>query len=785
MKRPLFFICILYIIGILAGYYITSNLVIVISVLSLVIFFALKTRFKIALVIAAIISFNIGMIFSHYNSDLGRSAIAPFEGKNVNIEGTLVDSIKKDKYYVVKLKVNKINENAIKPEVIRITYNNNGQNFNLKYGDLVVSTGIVELPDGQKNPGGFNYKRYLLIEKIYTTMSVKDIHLSLVAGGDYSRIVKYSLAFKERIVEVIEKSLPKDQAALLEGIVISKTDNLDEDIKTHFSDSGLTHLMAVSGMNVAFLVIPLVFLFRRLKANELAANLIISAFLGIFVIITGSSPSVIRAVIMNLVVLFGKQIDRQSDILTSIAFSALLLLLYNPLIVFDIGFQLSYAATIGILGLYKKIKESISNLPNFLSDVIAVTLSAQIAVIPIIAYNFNKISLVSFLSNIVAAPLSGIILILGLCMSVLGQLHIIFSNIFGGLNYLLLTILLYIAKISSQIPFATITISTPKIIFIFMYYLIFLLVVSWHSISNMSERIKGIKEKININYVFKIGGLFCIIIILCIAFIPKPLEISFIDVGQGESIFIKTPKNKIVLLDCGGPLRDDFDVGEKIIVPFLLDKGIKRIDIIVLSHADSDHTCGLESVISNFDTGAILLPQYVKQSDTSTDLLNTIKKYDAKIVPINTNQSIKFEKDLYFEAVGVKELFDNDNENSMVLRLSYKNRKFLFAGDISENVEKLLLNNKKLSSDVLKVPHHGSKNSTSSSFLDVVRPKIAVISVGEKNMFGHPSSEVIDRLKQREIDIFRTDKNGCISVISDGKSIQVNTMNGVVSNYEL
>lgn len=469
-------------------------------------------------------------------------------------------------------------------------------------------------------------------------MSSKEIIIKHGYNKDYNKLVKYSLDLKSKMNNVIERTLQVKQAALLEGIVLSDTDNLDDDIKNDFSNSGLSHIMAASGTNVAFIVVPLLLIFKKIRFKKIYQSSVITIILIIFTIVTGSSASVIRAVIMSLVIIYGKLINRQSDVLTSMAFSAFLILLYNPIILYDVGFQLSYAATLAIVLFYSKIKSFFERLPKFLCETIAVSICAQIGVVPILALYFNKISLISIFSNILAVPLSGLIMTLGILMVLLGQIHIIFAQMFAGLNHILLSILLYIVEKSVSIPFSTITIPTPSIILISAYYLMVIGVTLYWNI---------IKESINFKLTMKIVSIAIFTIVLVKILIPKTMEVSFIDVGQGDSTFITTPQNRNILIDCGGDISSATNSENKIINPFLLDKSIRKIDIIMLSHTDTDHICGLDSIINTFKVDKVGISQYVAKDQKVKDIVDKLKQKKVELVYLKENDRISIENNIF------------------------------------------------------------------------------------------------------------------------------------------
>lgn len=335
-----------------------------------------------------------------------------------------------------------------------------------------------------------------------------------------------------------------------------------------------------------------------------------------------------------------------------------------------------------------------------------------------------------------------------------------------------LNLLLLVAKYSSYLPFSKIYVPIPNLIF-FAFYYIFFICIGW---DKLKEFRKKIANKIRIQKV-KLFSLFLILIVILgiIHISPNDLKVYFIDVGQGDCSLVISPYGKKILIDGGGSKEvSNFDVGENTILPFLLHKGVTNIDIVMISHFDADHCNGLISILESINVKKVVISKQASISEEYLKFVNIIKERKIPVQIVKRGDKINIDKQSYFEILHpAEELMDDQkgglNINSIVAKLVYKTSKekfrTLFTGDIEEKGEQELLNKEiELQSEVLKVGHHGSKSSTTENFLDKVNPKIALIGVGEKNTFGHPSSVVIERLTRRKIRIYRTDINGEIKM---------------------
>lgn len=462
---------------------------------------------------------------------------------------------------------------------------------------------------------------------------------------------------------------------------------------------------------------------------------------------------------------------RKNDIITSLSTSLLFILIQNPFSITDIGLILSFTATLGIIFFNKiilsyiekfklentdtinKENENIIKTKNSdlldkmctkIKEIIAISLSVQIFILPITIVIFNKISLTFLLSNILVSFLIGTIIILGFI-----SIIIPFRFLFIILN-IMLNMLNNIANFFSNIPLSKMTVITPNAAFVLVYYTIIIIILYIHFLKKKETK-RFVEKKILTNVdrfkclilekkkIIIISIISIFIIMHIINLFPKDLRIHFIDVGQGDSSLIITPKGETILIDGGGgKLEDDFDVGKNTLLPYLLDRKITRINYIIVSHFDSDHCNGLIAVLENIKVDSVVISKQSQISSEYTNITEIIKEKKIEVKVIKAGDKLILDNDVTLEILyPEKELkFSDINNNSIVARLEYKGFSALFTGDIEKEAENVLINNykntNKLKSTVLKVAHHGSKTSSIEKFIKEVNPKIALIRCWQK-----------------------------------------------------
>lgn len=624
---------------------------------------------------------------------------------------------------------------------------------NLDYGDIIKFSHEIEKPDGPRNDKGFDYARYLRENKVSGIAKLEDVE-KISKEKDFKF---YIFEFKKKIISKLDKNYNKETAGFLKAILIGETSSLDENIKENFKISSVSHILAISGMHVSYIVLAIDKLLEKIIKNIKARYGLIILFLAFFTILVGESVSVLRSCIMTSIVFLGKIILRKDNFYSGFKLALLILVLMNPYTIFSGSMWLSFGGSIGIV-LYARLiekkaikvinrvckKEFFRKIFCKIATIFSVTAGAQIVVFPIMIYVFNTFSLNFFVSNILISELVGPILILGY-LSIIFPFLSVFENI-------LVKIIIGITQVISKFPLNQILIPTPKLYKIIFYYIILGIIAFLYT-----------KRKIWLTRSFRKKGKMkiCLVSILIGILIfgnfsllfMNDFEIHFLDVGQGDSCLIKLPDKKIIFIDGGSGNKDEYDYGEKVLAPYLLDHGITKIDYVIVSHFDLDHCGGLFYIIKNFKVNNIIIGKQYSEYTNLLEFLEVQKERKINLIVLEAGNILSLEKNTKLEVLFPdihNKISENEiNNNSLVFKIYYNTISILFTGDIEEEAEKVLVNlyKDKLKSDILKVAHHGSKTSSTEEFIRLVAPKISLIGVGKNNNFGHPSTEVVERLE--------------------------------------
>lgn len=609
----LFIVTIAWLFGILLGLYLKIGIVLLVVLSSILYFYRRKkTYFNIFFFKKHIILFIICLTLSFLQITYFETS---FQEKYKNIEeieviGTIVSNGVKKEYnttYIVK--VEEINKSkAYKNTHLLLKVKNEKTQIKYNYGNKISFNAKFTTPEVQRNEGGFNYKEYLKTKNIYGIVSTNIKQIKLEKENNINAILKITNTFANKIEEKANELLSEKEASLLTGILIGRKENLEDDVQTIFRKSSLSHMLAVSGAHVSYVIMGIGFIIAKSKIAKNIGKIITILLLIVFIFLTGQTPSVTRACIMSIYLIIGSILHKKVSTIASISLSFLILLILNPYCILDIGLQLSYGGTIGIVLVYPQLnkwlakkeetksgREIIKKVKNKVKELILITLSANIILIPIMLYHYNTVSFNFVISNLLASPIMGVLIIVGFISIISYSIFPFFKILFSIPLSFLVNLFLNIATFTSNLPGSQLIIITPKIEVIFIYYSILFIYFYYKKLKE-----KSIKRKIEKSILKKFEKItkkkvIAIILILTTIFlfykqIPKNLKINFIDVGQGDSTLVVTPKNKTILIDGGGSKKKElFDVGKETLIPFLLDKGITKLNYIIISHFDSDH----------------------------------------------------------------------------------------------------------------------------------------------------------------------------------------------------
>lgn len=633
----------------------------------------------------------------------------------------------------------------------------------LQVGTICKVKGKLEAPKEPRNANAFNYKEYLRHENIHWTMSIEGLNLD--ECKQERSLYADILNVRQIGIHYIYSQFPEDTAPLAAALIFGDRNIMEPDLMLAYQRLGIVHLLAISGLNVGMLIGIIFYIGLRLNVTREKMTYLLLGFLPVYMILTGGTPSVIRACLMVMLALLLARFYQTKlipiDIL-SIVF--LLYLFFQPNVIYDVGFQLSFVVTCSLV-LSSSILSRYTQRP--ISFLIATSLVSQLASMPVLLYHFYEFSIVSVFVNILYVPLFSAILsplLLGLYV-----LHIPFGELLSPLLSLVDLCLHYVNRLTlflSDFPLNTLVLGRPSRMIILSYCIgIPLTFYKWEQARSTKQLVMALQIPL---------------FLLAFHYMTEKIhiegEVTVLDVGQGDSILIRLPLNKgTYLIDTGGVLTfpsedwekrsNPFEVGKDIVVPFLKSEGITTLDKLILTHGDMDHVGGAKEVLKSLKVKEVVLPQVKEQSSQIEELILLCKQKRIAIHYGSTGDSWSVSGGYVFTILSPNEgdIMER-NDQSIVLHTKLGGKSWLFTGDLeSEGETRLLARYPKLSVDVLKVGHHGSNTSTTEPFLDNLRPKVALISAGVDNRFGHPRSEVLQRLEARKVRVYRTDEHGAIS----------------------
>lgn len=667
----------------------------------------------------------------------------------------------------------------------------------LRYGDHVEIEGVLRQPKGRRNPGGFDYRAYLARRQVFGIFYPNRHQEILPIFQAGFPPLRWAERLRRRVEDTIDRLYRKhpDHVQILKGMLLGKRSELSESTYDIFRNSGSLHVLAVSGLHVG-LITALCFLsFSLLQIPRKTVCFLTIGSVMLYACLVGFRPSVLRASFMAILFLIAQIIDRDADLINLLAFAALILLLINPAQLWDVGFQLSFAAVACIVYLLPRWIDFIANIfmdastqaehsvsqreeawgggwkrtIRWLIVAFGVTLSAQVGTFLIIARHFCRAYPIGLIAGPFVVALAGPIVGIASISVVIGMVWFPLATPFVSANHFILFIFLKIVAFFGQ-PWAGVKMSPPSLGWISVYIAICLAILHWRWV--WEHRDKAL-----------LVGTAVLAICIWDAALKEEgnlLEIAFLDVGQGDAAFVQFPDGKSILIDGGANWRDykngrGYDNGERVLDPFLCHKGVFNLDLIVLSHPDNDHGGGLAHILRTFNVKRVLgVSDQTLPSPTHRDLHRIIDRKgiphelgNAGVIQLTPTAQLALLHPL--DEASVNLIDEDTNNDSLVLKITYGSVRVLFTGDIKHETEFALISDGyDLRADIVKVPHHGSESSSSSEFLDAVRPRKAIFSVSNRNQYGFPSEIVVNRYQERGCRVLRTDELGAIRFSTDG-----------------
>ena len=685
-------------------------------------------------------------------------------------------------------------ENGEKNISVKRIFVNTEKIPNVKIGNIIKVMGKLRQFEEAANKGNFDSKKYYLSLGFYGKIEAGTIE---VINSDYSGIRQGLYEMRMEIIERLEKlcsdnkgifSIINNKNGIIGAIILGDKTDLDSDIKELYSVSGIAHILAISGLHISFIGMAIYRLLRRRFRFLFSAAVSIPVVLS-FGIMSGFGISTIRAIIMFILKIIGEVLGRKYDAITAISLAGLVLLVQNPFVVCNSGFQMSFGAIIAIV-LILPIVEEILNTDNKIIKVLSANFTISLVMNPILAWNYYELPTFSFLLNIVVVPLMSVVIVSSIVGIFCSCIMFGFGKvvIFPGCG--ILELYTFLCNIINKSSVASIVVGQPKVTIIIVYYAILLVVL--FGLKNIRTKYTRAEKERNIikketglvlekkakkerrikgqNVKLRLACIVGFLLLNClIYYIPNPgFYITFINVGQGDGILIHGDNGTKVMVDGGS--TSEKQVAKNCIVPYLKAEGIGTIDYSIITHTDKDHISGILEILENNNSNRIriknlVMPDINMKDDTYNELIEKAKLKKINVLYIKKGDTLSLGKTkikcIYPETTTTA---SDKNDYCTVLSVKNKTSKILLTGDISKEIEEKIKDDIEENYTVLKVAHHGSYYSSSEKFLKKVNPKYSIISVGKNNSYGHPGNETMERLRKQGGVIYRTDEKGGITI---------------------
>jgi competence protein ComEC len=639
-----------------------------------------------------------------------------------------------------------------------------------RVGNRIEVHGTLQKFLKASNPGQFNEYLYYQTLNIDYKVSAKVITL---IDANYSRFHHLLRQIKQRLTFIYENLLSEKEAGALITMLLGDNYLLDEEIKQLYQENGISHVLAISGLHISLIGMTIFYLLKRLKLPLYLVTLLSIFFIYGYGVMTNFSVSTNRSIVMMTILLLSNLIGKTYDMLSATALSAFLILLQNPMQIMSAGFLLSFGAVIGIAILLPCFQKLFPTM-NSTMKAICVSISAQVSTTPFVLYFFYQFPIYSIAINLIILPCVTLLMLTSLVAGIAGIIYLPLGVfIIGGANYIL-KFYEWVCRIGSSAPGSVITIGRPDLLRLLLYGGIIALFI-W--ISSRYKRKSSI-----------------LLILFATVFLMMPernigLELTMLDVGQGEGIFMKSKAGTTYLIDGGS--TDIKRVGKYRIEPFLLSQGIAELDYIVITHSDFDHISGIRELIegSKIKINNLILPQIKEKDEAYQQLEELVRRYYITLIYIKKGDILQ-DGDIRITCLNPNPDYSYSTVNaySTVLSITYGDFDMLLTGDLEKDGEKMVMHllqeqtkasiindNEGFATDyeVLKVAHHGSRNSTLKEILHIIKPEISLISSGANNRYRHPHKELIDRLLDVNSNIETTMERGAITIKTDGHYMEL------------
>lgn len=645
-----------------------------------------------------------------------------------------------------------------------------------RIGDLVQSAGELRLIHGYQNPGQID-TALLRREEGITANVFAGKNKIVVKAEEAAPLLRLAAGVRQHYREAMQQVMPPQDAAAIFALLFGGYDGLDPELVESFTITGLIHILSVSGSHISLVAAAIAGICLLLRLPMACSAVLVTAAIAFYALLAGFVPPVVRAAVMGGLTFLALALGRERDSRHILLLTGMAMLLYSPLLLFHISFELSFLATAGLLYLAPVFHRWLRarRVPAAISLGLSITLAAQLATLPVLAWYFQRVSIVALLANLVVTPLLDVLILLGLLSGLVALLLPTAGGmLFGGCS-LLLGLASEMTRWLAALPFSVAVVPAfPFWAVLLFYLLLFLpaLPAEWRGQLAAFLRRESLAAGL-----FLLGLGTFLAIGHCMA--SRELTVHFIDAGQGDAALVMTPSGKAVLFDAGGRRTGSFDIGERVTLPYLRHYGVRRLEAVFLTHAHEDHAQGCGAILHALPVGAVYTAGEGRDAYARSMRLGDNDPVLSRLQPVTRGQ--RFEVDgLTIEVLHAPQAAEEGdkrgNEASNVYRLRYGDASFLITGDLTAEGEAgLLACGADVRATVLKVAHHGSRTSTSEAFLQAAHPAYGVICAGRDNSFGHPHAEVVARLQQHEVKILRTDRDGAVVFATDGRRLRIST----------
>lgn len=634
-----------------------------------------------------------------------------------------------------------------------------------QYGDVVKFAAILREPTGRRNPGEFDYRRYLHLHHVFALAYLDSNQAPVVVSRGGIIVRRWAQRAKLYIERVVDETTEPNTGAILKALLVGMKGEIEREVIQEFVNTGVIHVLAVSGLHVGYVTLVVLLILGFLRLPDRLKTIFAILGLLFYALMVDLRPSVTRAVIMAALILIGHSWELRLNIYNSIAAAALIQTLFDPLQLFDMGFQLSFLAVLSIVFIYRRLDGMLPvDARDFLRErkllwstyqLFLVSLSAMLGTLPVTVYYFQRIPLVALLANLVVVPLVGIICALGFAQVLLGGFWHGLGLAYGAVEEYLIKGMQFLIGWSGGWAFASFSVPAITLGQVVLGYVILALVLYLNY-----RRIRFILVTA------LLIGLNCLVWLPL--FKPPALQAVFLDVGQGDAILLRLPDRKYILIDAGDrTFRRDY--GALVVEPYLRRQGIKRLNYLVLTHAHADHIGGAPYILRHVQVDTLCTSPKAGKSQLVAEIQHLVDSLQIPQKILKAGDYIEFVGGTIFvlhpSLSFSQRNYPGYNDYSIVMKVKYFDQALLLCGDAEETAEKSLLRYRDfLRANIIKVPHHGSSTSSTLEFLQQVQPQLAVISVGANNKFRHPSPVTIERYCTIQARVYRTDESGALIV---------------------